>query len=148
MVKTRGMWSKAIIGAAAVYAAAAFSATAASASAPAVSTVTAAAQSAASASNPCWSGAVCLWEDVNYRGAHRTYWDPGLFTLADRGFKNMTSSICNNTSGGAVLQGYALGPDDQLFIGAGECVADLTRWTAISGHSWNDHSFRLYVFNN
>jgi hypothetical protein len=47
--------------------------------------------------NPCWAGAVCLWEHANFGGRHKTFWGTVSEPLSNYGLKNTVSSVCNNT---------------------------------------------------
>jgi hypothetical protein len=68
-----------------------------------VSSLVVAAPANAAAANPCWAGAVCLWKDINFGGAHKTLWGPTQQPLSDFGLKNAVSSFCNNTQWYALL---------------------------------------------
>jgi hypothetical protein len=88
--------------------------------------------------NPCWVGAVCLWELADFAGRHRTFLEKGEWSLADRDFVGVATSACNSTDVDAWLIGYSAQYGDQeLLLQEGQCVSHLEEEARTpDGTSW------------
>ena len=95
--------------------------------------------------NDCLSPWVCLWQNVNYSG-HKLEWStPGTKTLGKWGFRDKTSSACNNRPiYGATLTDYRdYLPDPELIVPLGSCLSNFTKISYPYGGNWNDKADAL-----
>ncbi|MFF3214809.1 peptidase inhibitor family I36 protein [Streptomyces sp. NPDC002886] len=104
---------------------------------------------AAAGTPTCSFGWVCIWEHKDWDGRKLQWSEDGTKTLGQYGFRDQTTSTCNNDQiGGMGLVDYRDNmPDPEIITGLGGCLSNLSNndYPGIGTGSWNDRADALWM---